>query len=137
MNDSVFLDTNILVYTYSDTEIEKQAMARKLVLGNFSFVSTQVLQELANTLNRKFKKPWSEITVAVKETSQNYQVHTNSEATILQACKIADRYKFSFYDSLVIAAALECNCSKLYSEDLNHLQRIEGKITIINPFRGH
>jgi predicted nucleic acid-binding protein len=131
MNDSVFLDTNILVYTYSDTEIEKQAMARKLVLGNFSFVSTQVLQELANTLNRKFKKPWSEITVAVKE------VHTNSEATILQACKIADRYKFSFYDSLVIAAALECNCSKLYSEDLNHLQRIEGKITIINPFRGH
>jgi predicted nucleic acid-binding protein len=137
MSDSVFLDTNILVYTYSDTEIQKQAIARQLVSENISLISTQVLQELANTLHRKFKKPWPEIDTAIQEATQNCTVHTNSEATIRQACKIADRYKFSFYDSLIIAAAIECNCSKLYSEDLNHLQIIEGKITIFNPFQGH
>ncbi len=65
MSDSVFLDTNILVYAYSDTELQKQFIARKLVTENISFISTQVLQELSNTLNRKFKKPWSEITEAI------------------------------------------------------------------------
>jgi predicted nucleic acid-binding protein len=134
MSDSIFLDTNILVYAYSDTELEKQTIARQLVSENISFISTQVLQELSNTLSRKFKKSWLEITNAVKEVSVSNLIHTNSEATIQQAIKIADQYRFSFYDSLIIAAALECNCSKLYSEDLSHSQVIEKQVTIINPF---
>lgn len=134
MSDSIFLDTNILVYAYSDTELQKQTIARKLVSENISFISTQVLQELSNTLSRKFKKSWPEITDAVKEVSLSNLVHANSEATIQQAIKIADQYKFSFYDSLIIAAALECKCSKLYSEDMSHGQLIEKQITIINPF---
>ena len=52
MNDRVFLDTNILVYAYSKTELEKQRVARDLVLNNNSFISSQVLQELTNTLTR-------------------------------------------------------------------------------------
>ncbi len=107
MSDSLFLDTNILVYAYSETELQKQGIARKLVSENISFVSTQVLQELSNTLSRKFKKSWPEIAKAVKEVSQSNLVHANSEATIQHAIKIADQYKFSFYDSLIIAAALE------------------------------
>jgi len=134
MSDSIFLDTNILVYAYSDTELQKQTIARKLVSENISFISTQVLQELSNTLSRKFKKSWAEITGAIKEVSLSNLVHTNSEATIQQAIKIAEQYKFSFYDSLIIAAALECKCSKLYSEDMSHGQLIEKQITIINPF---
>ncbi len=134
MSDSIFLDTNILVFTYSDTELQKQTIARKLVSENISFISTQVLQELSNTLNRKFKKSWPEITETVKEVSLSNLVHANNEATILQAIKIAEKYKFSFYDSLIVSAALECKCSKLYSEDMNHSQSIEKQITIINPF---
>ena len=134
MSDSIFLDTNILVYAYSDTELQKQTIARKLVSENISFISTQVLQELSSTLSRKFKKSWPEITDAVKEVSLSNLVHANSEATIQQAIKIADQYKFSFYDSLIIAAALECKCSKLYSEDMSHGQLIEKQITLINPF---
>ena len=134
MSDSIFLDTNILVYAYSDTELQKQTIARKLVSENISFISTQVLQELSSTLSRKFKKSWPEITDAVKEVSLSNLVHANSEATIQQPIKIADQYKFSFYDSLIIAAALECKCSKLYSEDMSHGQLIEKQITIINPF---
>ena len=55
MNDRVFLDSNILVYSYSVTEIDKQVIARKLVEGTYSFISTQVLQELCNIVTRKFK----------------------------------------------------------------------------------
>ena len=134
MSVNVFLDTNILVYAYSDTELQKQTVARKLVSENTSFISTQVLQEFTNILSRKFKKTWPEITKAIQEVSQNNQVYTNNETTIRQAIKIAEDYKFSFYDSLIIAAALECNCSKLCSEDMNHGQLINQKLTITKPF---
>ena len=77
MSDSIFLDTNILVYAYSDTELQKQTIARKLVSENISFISTQVLQELSSTLSRKFKKSWPEITDAVKEVSLSNLVHAN------------------------------------------------------------
>ncbi len=133
MSDSIFLDTNIFIYAYSDTELQKQTIARQLILNNVSFISTQVLQEFSNTLSRKFRKSWPEIMDAVKEISLSNLVHVNSEATIQYAIKIADNYKFSFYDSLIIAAALECKCSKLYSEDMSHGQVIEQKVTIINP----
>jgi predicted nucleic acid-binding protein len=66
---------------------------------------------------------------------KNNNVHVNTESTIIQACKVAERYGFSFYDSLIISAALECDCSILYSEDLNHSQIIEQKLKIVNPFR--
>ncbi len=54
MNDKVFLDSNILVYSYSVTEIDKQLIARKLVGDTQSFISTQVLQELCNIVTPKF-----------------------------------------------------------------------------------
>jgi predicted nucleic acid-binding protein len=50
------------------------------------------------------------------------------------ACQIAEKYHFSFYDSLIIAASLECDCNILYSEDMHHGQIIENKLKIVNPF---
>ena len=60
MNDKVFLDTNILVYAYSNTEPDKQAIARNIIAENESYISTQVLQELTNTLTRKFHNSWND-----------------------------------------------------------------------------
>jgi predicted nucleic acid-binding protein len=134
MNAKVFLDTNILVYAYSNTEPDKQVIARKLIAECNSYVSTQVLQELTNTLTRKFHNSWKEAQNAVLESCENNLLHINERDTIVNACGIADKYKFSFYDSLIIAAALECNCTALYSEDLHHNQLIENKLKIVNPF---
>lgn len=92
------------------------------------------MQEFSNTLSRKFKKSWPEVIEAVKEVSLSNLVHINNEATIQRAIKIAEQYKFSFYDSLIIVAGLECKCSKLYSEDMSDRQLIEDQITIVNPF---
>lgn len=134
MNDKVFLDTNILVYAYSNTEQDKQTIARKLI-GEFNtFISTQVLQELINTLTKKFHNSWLEVQNAVSESCKNNFLHINEKETIINACHIAEKYKFSFYDSLIISAALECNCNILYSEDLHDGQLIETKLKIVNPF---
>jgi len=134
MSDNVFLDTNILVYSYSSTEPEKQTIARKLITDSNSFISTQVLQELTNTVTRKFKFTYQDAGNAMNECCQNNNLHINTEKTILEACKIAQSYGFSFYDCLIIAAAIESNCTVLYSEDMNNGQIIDNKLKIVNPF---
>jgi len=67
--------------------------------------------------------------------AHNSILHINTESTIVQACKIAERYGFSFYDSLIISAALECECSILYSEDMSNGQVIDKILKIVNPFK--
>ena len=134
MNGKVFLDSNILIYSYSNSESGKQLIARKLITENDSIISTQVLQELTNTVTRKFKFSYTDAEKAIQECYQNNDLHINTEDTIIQACRIAGQYGFSFYDSLIISAALECNCATLYSEDMQHNQRIDERLTIINPF---
>ena len=134
MNDRIFLDTNILIYVYSDTEKNKQNIARKLISDHKSYVSTQVLQELTNILTKKFNVSWIEVQNTLKESRQNNLLHINTLDTIIDACTIAKKYKFSFYDCLIIAAAIQCNCKMLYSEDMQHGQIIESQIKIVNPF---
>jgi predicted nucleic acid-binding protein len=133
MSDNIFFDSNILVYSYSNTEIDKQAIARKLIAENNSFISTQVLQELSNIVTRKFKFSYEAAIAAINECCQNNNLLINTEKTIIQACRIAERYAFSFYDSLIISAAIDCNCTTLFSEDLHDGQLINGTLIIKNP----
>jgi len=135
MTDNVFLDSNILVYSYSNSEIQKQEIARQLVADSNSLISTQVLQELCNIVTRKFKFNYEQAAIAINESCQNNSLHINTEDTVLQACQIAGRYGFSFFDSLIVAAALESDCTILYSEDMQDGQIIEGKLTVKNPFK--
>lgn len=134
MSDNVFLDSNVLVYSYSNSEINKQQIGRKLIADNHSFISTQVLQELCNIVTRKFKFSYEQAAITIRECCHNNSLHINTENTVLLACQIADRYGFSFYDSMIVAAAIESNCTVLYSEDLQDGQVIEEKLTIKNPF---
>ncbi|WP_262245665.1 PIN domain-containing protein [Parapedobacter soli] len=134
ISDKVFLDTNILVYSYSVSEKEKQEIVRNLISETDSHISTQVLTELTNTLTRKFKLPLNSAIKAIDECCANNHVFVNNPETIKGAINIADRYGFSFYDSLIISAALESDCKVLYSEDLHNGQIIEKKLKIQNPF---
>lgn len=135
MNDRVFMDSNILIYSYSNSEIGKQKKARQLIADNTSYISTQVLQELCNTVTRKFDFTYEQAAKAIQECCQNNRLYINTENTIMQACLTAKRYFYSFYDSLIIAAALKTDCTILYSEDLQDGQIIDEKLTIINPFK--
>lgn len=132
MSDRVFFDSNILVYAHTDINDSKQSTAQQLITQHLSYISSQVIQELANTLNRKFKHPWKDVERVLANSIKNNNLFINNEKTILEACGLADRYKFSFYDSLILSAALECEL--LFSEDLNNGQLIENKLKIVNPF---
>ena len=114
MKDKIFLDTNILLYTYSSTEPIKQQKAIALINQATAIISTQVLKEFSNVLSRKFNVGWTDIETALDELTRNFQIHTNDSNSIKKACQIANRYQFSFYDSLIITAALESGCSILY-----------------------
>jgi predicted nucleic acid-binding protein len=134
MADKIFLDTNIIIYCYSQDELDKQQCALECVqLGN-SWISTQVLNETVNTLRRKFSLDYAQIGAVVDELTQQLQVATVSVNTIQIALAISQRYQYSYFDSLIIASSLEVGCDRLYSEDLQDGQQIEDKLTIINPF---
>lgn len=133
MNDRFFLDTNIIVYAHTNVNLEKQKTAQNIIAEKTTVISTQVLQETANTLIKKFKQSWQDVIKVLNEASSNNELHLNTKHTILTACHIAEKYQFSFYDSLIIASTLECDCYTLYSEDLQHGQIVENKLIIINP----
>ena len=135
---SFFLDTNTLVYTFDQTAPEKQAKAQQLLeqalLGE-GCISFQVIQEFLNLAVRKFDPPLTAM------QAKQY-LHTTLEPLCLvyadvelyqRALDVRDRWRFSFYDSLIVAAALEAGCTTLYSEDLQHHQKVE-TLNIINPF---
>jgi len=136
MNDktTVFLDTNLLIYAHTTVEILKQQQVQQIIIDENTVISTQVFKEVANVLYKKFGFSWEDVQKVLENMEQNNEVHSNTFNTVQTACKIAQRYDFSFYDSLIVAAALESSCSILYSEDLHHQQVIEKTLTVINPF---
>lgn len=137
MKDKIFIDTNILIYCYHDLNPEKRDKSRNLI-NKFDevIISTQVLNEFANAFHKKLKAEWRDITISLQEILSNFSITTNSQITTLKACRISEKYKISFYDGLILASALENNCTILFSEDMQNGQRFEDKLIIINPFLG-
>ena len=134
-----FLDSNVLVYSVDNASPTKQALARSLLeqalTHQSAVISFQVVQETLHVMRRKFR--------VVAKAPDTHDFLRNvlvplwrvqpSAALYARALDLQERYKFSFYDSLIVAAALEAGCTRLLSEDLQHGQRIEG-LTIKNPF---
>lgn len=135
MSVNVFFDTNVLVYLYSIDEPEKQQAALKQIeVSENRWISTQVLSELSNTLRKKFSLEYSAIVNVLNEIQESFQVITVLPITIEHALHLAQTYRYSYYDSLILAASLEKTCRFLYSEDMQHQQIIDQQLTIINPF---
>jgi predicted nucleic acid-binding protein len=131
----VFVDSNVVIYAYSSSEKTKREIARAIISENYTVISTQVLQEISHTLGRKYQFDYAAIKKTLHECIVSHnEVYVNRVQTVLNACEVAERYQFSFYDSLIIAAAIESKCNVLYSEDLQHHQIIHDTLTLINPF---
>ncbi|HLP88770.1 MAG TPA: PIN domain-containing protein [Nostocaceae cyanobacterium] len=134
MSDRVFLDTNILIYGYSQDEPDKQQRAFECVQSGDVWISTQVLNETINVLKRKFLLEYSQIRAVVEEFTKQFEIAIVSVTTIETALNLAERYQYTYFDSLIVASALEVGCQILYSEDLQDGQQIDHQLTIINPF---
>ncbi|MEK6583878.1 MAG: PIN domain-containing protein [Nitrospirota bacterium] len=137
--DKVFVDTNIIVYAYDMDAGKKYQIASKLVKdlwhSGLGVLSTQVLQEFFVTVTNKISSPLDIVkaTGIVKNLSK-WNVIVNDVNILLAAIEIHEEHKFSFWDSMIIAAAIKGGAKALLSEDLSDNQEIEGLI-IKNPFK--
>ncbi len=135
MRDKAFLDSNIILYSYSKTELDKNKIANALIFSlDEILISTQVINEVTNILYKKFKLDSISIEDVILEIDNNFKIVNFSLTTQIKAIKIKEKYKLQYYDSLILATALENGCTILYSEDMQHEQMIENQIKIINPF---
>ncbi len=131
---SAFLDSNIVLYAMGDDEAKR---TRSLaLLAAEPTISTQVINECSHVLRRK--AGWSSVQVAVElsvilDLTRLVDVRLEQ---IRSASRLAERYGFSHYDSVILASALAAGCTTLCTEDLQHGQVIEGQLTLVNPFLG-
>jgi predicted nucleic acid-binding protein len=139
MNDGkYFFDTNVVIYAINRTEPEKRSRAVEILMECISkgsgVISAQVMQECMNVTYRVSPTD-SKMRLSLIENILRplYRIDTTAEL-IESAVGIKDRWRYSFYDSMIIAAALACGAKTLYSEDLQHGQRIEN-LTIVDPFK--
>jgi predicted nucleic acid-binding protein len=128
-----FLDSNILVYAVADDP--KSAVAQDLMSGPF-ILSTQALNEFANVGRRKLGLSWDRVSSFVEDFSiaASAVVPVEPDMTTT-ALRLVQHYNLAFYDAVMIAAALKADCATVYSEDMQSGLIIDGKLTIINPFR--
>ena len=133
-----FIDTNILVYAYNASLPEKQVKAQSLLTtlwsSNNGCLSIQVFQEFYTVVTRKIPHPLStEVAATIIRDYGTWDYHSPEFNDLLQAIEIQQKYKLSFWDSLIICSAVQLRCKLIWSEDLNHSQIYEG-VTAINPF---
>ena len=132
MNDKIFVDSNVWLYLF-DKDPKKKKVALDL-LSKKPLISTQVIAENVNVCLRKLSLDHQTVDQHVANLTNYCEVVLIHPSTLKSALKISKQYQFSFYDSLILAAALETDCTTLYSEDLQDGQVIEGKLRIVNPF---
>ncbi len=135
MSGKILIDTNLWVYLYSKNPEEKYQKLRVLIEDRFEeiLISTQVLGELYNVLVRKKYCTERESQDIVVEMVTTFEVSEIESAHVLKAIDISRHYKYSYWDSLVVATGLLSDCTALYSEDMQHDQLIEKSLRILNP----
>jgi predicted nucleic acid-binding protein len=135
MSARTFLDTNVLVYGVSNSELVKRDIAQSLVEQPGTMISTQVLSEFGNVLTRKLGFPVADAAVLVANTYRAFETVTVTPAIVLDAFRVSERYGYRLFDSQIIAAALAAGATELLSEDLQYGQIIDGTLKIRSPFR--
>lgn len=137
--ERVFVDTNVLVYARDRSEPAKQALAeallRQLWTNRCGAVSTQVLNEYYVTVTQKLR-PGCSAALAREDVRllSTWQPITQDLSLTETAWRIQDRYRTSWWDALIIAAAQRAECTVLASEDLSHGMQFD-QVRVVNPFR--
>jgi predicted nucleic acid-binding protein len=139
MSDRFFLDTNVFVYSFDQTAPAKAQKAteliRKAIATQKGVVSFQVVQEFFNVALRKFAQPMKTAD-AEQYLSTVFRpllgVHS-SQTIYAEALRLQSQSLISWYDSLIVSAAIQAQCDVLFSEDLQHGQRF-GSLRVTNPF---
>jgi len=127
-----FIDTSVLFYLLS-SETARTDRVEELLLRRGT-INTQVLNEFAAAALRKHVLSLAELREFLQSVRALCITHPLTVETHERGLEIVERYGYSLYDSMIIAAALLAECRTLYSEGLQHGQVIEKRLTVINPF---
>jgi predicted nucleic acid-binding protein len=140
MSAKFFLDTNIFVYSLDGTSTKARQctnLIRGAIATRNGVVSYQVVQEFLNVAFRRFT-PHMTLEEAEQYLATTFRpllsVHS-SPVLFADALRLRHRYRLSWYDSLILAAAMQAQCTILYSEDFQHGQKFDN-LQIVNPFLG-
>jgi predicted nucleic acid-binding protein len=136
MTGPVFVDTNVFLYVFDPADISKQNAARawreELWKNRTGRISYQVLQEFYVKATKKWPESRYEIRVEVNDLFA-WQPVTIDADILDRGWKLQDRYRLSFWDALIVAAAAAAGCRYLLTEDLQNGQELDG-VLVINPF---
>lgn len=137
MTGNSFVDTNILLYALAHSGDPREARARSFLLDASEsedlWVSSQVQVEFSANVVRKLGLSGAEVLAALS-VFEGFGIVPVGTELIEKALRAMDRHRLSFWDSLIVAAAHEANCTTLYSEDLQDGMRIEG-LRVVNPLK--
>ena len=127
-----FFDTSVLLYLLSDDTAKADRI--ETLLSTRGVVSVQVLNEFAVVALRKLKMPLNEVREILDTIRTVCAVEPITVETHDRGLAVFERYRFSLYDSMLVAAALIAGAKTIYSEDLQHGQVIDNQLRVTNPF---
>lgn len=128
-----FVDTSVLLYLLSADALKADRAEELLAAG--ATISVQVLNEFASVASRKPGMAAGEVRDALEPIKAVCAIVPLTLAVHERGLQVAERYRFSIYDALIVGAALESGCKTLYTEDLQDGQVIEKALVVVNPFR--
>ena len=128
-----FIDTNMVCYLFG-SDLAKALRAEELLQGG-GLVSTQVLAEMTNVARKKAKMEWAEIDAVVDMVCAFCEVKPVTFKIFSAAKHIARHHNVHIYDAQIIAAALDCDATILWSEDMQDGRQFENRLTVRNPFK--
>ena len=133
MTVRAFADTNIPLYAL-DVDLQKRKKALALLRGN-PIISVQVVNEFISVATGKMKLARPMINRLAGVMMKRCEVIPMDTAMVREAIALGERFQLSHWDSLIVAAALKAECDTLFTEDMQHGQLIDNRLTVINPFR--
>lgn len=141
-NKLVFIDSNIWLYCFlsgqdkdPEEDARKQNIANSITDLEGIIISTQVINEVCSVLKRKLGFNEEQVFSLIESFERRYTVVPVDLLVVKNASKLRQQYSFSFWDSLIIASALEAGVTTLYSEDMQDGLVVADTLEIINPFK--
>lgn len=130
-----FVDSNIWLYAFIDSQDKtKHHIAKTIIQKDEITISTQVINETCVNLLKKAKFSEQNIRALIDSFYANYTVTPLTLAVLTLSSKLREQHSLSFWDSLIVSAALSADCQVLYSEDMQDGLLVDNKLTIKNPF---
>jgi len=136
MPAKVFVDTNLWLYALVANDNDpRHQIAAEFILGlKRPWINSQVIREASSNLLKKAKIAETRLRAIIQDWYRDCEIHPSNASQHRLASELRERYAFSYWDSLIVAAALDAGCSTLFSEDMQHGLYINGSLTILNPF---